>query len=825
MPNPETSNSDPSSFANVPFPQGQQGQSATDQFETWSPMVFGDGQPARWIPGSQANAALQHGGEFATKMTFQDGVNRWIPDSQKQAAIQHGGKIAPGFVASTTQDPSKTPPPPPEKGWFQRTGDAIGNNDVVREIGGDVHNMLDILTGEHPVQDLLGGVQGDPSGIKNPNAGWGSKIVANLAELLTGEGEAKAVMSAPVFAQRLAEVSKAAQTLGKYPKLMMAIKAGGEAGTQSLLQGKGAQQAAEDAATGAVAAPAVGATLEGAGNLVRKAVQKVAPRTVDVAGETIPVLANQVDREGTLTGATARETGAPEIEQAQQAGAQQAVENLAQKATRNSLDRLNLSRPQNAAAPGVPQLPAPEGAEPFQFTLEGTPTSEEDTGDLLHPARKKQIGTAYEERSNPQQFNRAQALEPYGITAESEGVPISDGLEDIPGREPKPSGETNSRGVRKVPVFQSLTESKPGSTPRQTTVSGGGNLTTTNPTEAATWLQQLDDIRNSSEYRKLPDAQRSQIDAAHKALEDQLGMYYSSPYAQRFAPVDVEGALQHVQTFGDAAAQLRAATEPVYQTLDRVSGGDFGKWRDASQAALRVIRNGTTIEGIENAETRYAEANARMNDIIDHNRGAVSQGDYQAIKAAYRDSYPLQQLHAVMERMMGGVTTEETASGLPRVFTGNVEALESFLSKDSNRADVQRVIGQDGIVNLKKLAVLMGDANSVRSTNTVLRETAKQLAMRMGHAGTGALIGGVVGHALGIGTEQGALGGALTADGMRAVLRYAATNPRIGNMVEFAATHKVDPNVYGPAIASAIAAVRGGGQQQQQEEEPQDANR
>jgi hypothetical protein len=790
VPNPETSNSTPSSFANVPFPQGQQGQSATDQFETWSPMVFGDGQPARWIPGSQANAALQHGGEFATKMTFQDGVNRWIPDSQKQAAIQHGGKVAPGFVASTTEDPSKTPPPQPEKGWFQRAGDAVGNNDVVREIGGDMHNMLDILTGNHPIADLAGGVQGDPSGIKNPDAGWGAKTVANLAELLSGEGEVKGAMNLPMLTAKLKEVIPAVQTLAKYPKLMMALRAGGEVGAQDLAQGKGAPQAAEDAAVGAVAAPAVGATLEGAGNLVRKAVQKVAPRTVQVAGEDIPVLANQVDRDGTLTGATARETGAPNIEQAQQAGTQQAVENLAQTATRNSLDRLNLSRPQNAAAPGVPQLAAPEGAEPFQFTLEGTPTSEEPTGELVQSAGKAPRH-AYQEpqyttgsRPTPRIGNEG------GINEGSAGGDIES------------AGQPEARGEQ---------------------ASGGGQLRTTNPNEAATWLQQLDDIRSSSDYRQLPEAQRTQIDAAHKALQDQLGMYYSSPYAQRFAPVDVDAALQHVQTFGDAAAQLRAATEPVYQTLDRVSNGDFGKWRDASQAALRVIRNGTTIEGIESAETRYAEANARMNDIIDRNRGAVSQGDYQAIKAAYRDSYPLQQLHAVMERMMGGVTTEETASGLPRVFTGNVEALENFLSKDTNRGDVQRVIGQEGITNLKKLAVLMGDANSARSTNTVLRETAKQLATRMGHAGTGAVIGGVVGHMLGIGAQEGALGGALTADGMRSVMRYAATNPRIGNMVEFAATHKVDPNVYGPAIASAIAAARGGGQQQEQPqgEEPQ----
>jgi hypothetical protein len=79
----------------------------------------------------------------------------------------------------------------------------------------------------------------------------------------------------------------------------------------------------------------------------------------------------------------------------------------------------------------------------------------------------------------------------------------------------------------------------------------------------------------------------------------------------------------------------------------------------------------------------------------------------------------------------------------------------------------------------------------------------------------------MVAHMLGLPWYEGVAAGAFATEGMRAILRDAMVNPRIGTLVDFAARNGVDPKIYAPLIARAIT-VPLQEQPQTEEEKPAD---
>jgi hypothetical protein len=75
-----------------------------------------------------------------------------------------------------------------------------------------------------------------------------------------------------------------------------------------------------------------------------KTLAKVAPKVETIAGETMPKLASQERGAATSAHSAARIENEPEIAGKQQAGGQQAIKNVARKATEDSINRVNASR-------------------------------------------------------------------------------------------------------------------------------------------------------------------------------------------------------------------------------------------------------------------------------------------------------------------------------------------------------------------------------------------------------------------------------------------------------------------------------------------------
>jgi hypothetical protein len=180
------------------------------------------------------------------------------------------------------------------------------------------------------------------------------------------------------------------------------------------------------------------------------------------------------------------------------------------------------------------------------------------------------------------------------------------------------------------------------------------------------------------------------------------------------------------------------------------------------------------------------------------------------MKTAWRYSKTLDNLHARLERMTNGITVEESERGAQRVMTGNTRELNNWLEASNdlgtrtNREDVEELLGQPGVDNIKKLTNLLAKADTARATTGVMRNFAEQLGRDMKKGG---MLGGVIGKLLGPGWAPGAAVGAVGGvgvTGVRALLKYAMSNPRLGDMVSYAAENKVAPQIYAPLLSRIV---------------------
>jgi hypothetical protein len=716
------------------------------------------------------------------------------PSHADDAAISKGGLF--GLAARVTKPIDEL-----GAGAIKSAGQVVGNIldffSAPRPIGNaapEQQTPLQQRTSQH-LKDAVNWLRtGDqPSGFLEHVGAIGEQVLELMGTdgLLKLAGRAPQAAEAVSGAMRAGEDLKNAQqitaTLARNPKIAGLLAIGLKATRDATMLGGQTYAHTEDPEQALLAAGTAGTLRFGAEGLGAAArwVQKVRPTAVDIAGVKIPVLAPQLNEAKMPIEGGAE--GAPEIAAEQQKGAQQVIGNVAKNATQTALDRVNQTRPAIAATTDAARmLPAPEGAQPFTFTLGGTPTAEEPTGQIAHPAGKVQQPAAF-----PPKFTTASGPEPVAGGEGTTGADVSTATA------PEARGET---------------------------VGGGGVLQTTNPATAESWLRQLEEVEQSSAFKSLKPAQQEAISAERERLADQLGMYHASPYAQHFGQVDTENALSHVRTFGDAADQIQAAVKPVYEKLDQVSNGDFNKYNQAAKQALRIMRSATSTDAYEAAEQRYREATGAIDDLINRHAGDVSTKDYSAAKMAWRDSSRLNELHSVFERMMNGITAEESDQGLSRVMTGRTKQLEAYLSKGQNREQIEGLIGTDGVTNLKKLTQLMSKANTNRQTVSAAREIYNRIAEHARVGGGGGLIGGAVAHWMGAPWYEGMLAGAATTEGIRAVMRDAMTNPRIGNLLDYAVEHGVSPSVYAPLIARAIVEPLEEPEPQQPEQTDQEEN-
>lgn len=588
--------------------------------------------------------------------------------------------------------------------------------------------------------------------------------------------------------EHLKQAQQAAQVLKNNPKLAGLVTVGLKASKEAAMQA--AQTYAHTEDTGqALAAGAVGGGMhmggEAAAAGLSKAAQwarRVGPQVLDIAGEKVPALASQLNERGVPieTGAAA----APKIGQAQQMAGPAVVESVAKSAARNAIDRINATRVYETNPARL--LPAAAEGEPPTFTVGlGGKGVERQEGELMQSAAKRPQAAF----KQPQYVTgSAPTRRPLGMVEEG---PLT---QSAAAQRP-----TSVEGQMGADISTATTPE-----PRQDILGGTPSMKTNDPAEAEGWLSQLKKAQEHPLYDKLPQAQKDALEESRRNLEHQLGMYHASQptnYPLRM-PVDMESAVGQVRDFGDAADQIKGAARPVFANFDSASSGELNDQFSKYNQALRNMRTATGA-GYDQAEKEMNEADQAINNLMTAHAGNVSRDEYQTARMAWRDASRLDQLHTVVSRMMNGVTAKEAAETGATQFmrrdVAHTRALENFLSKSQNRAQLEGLIGTDGVQNLKNMTKLLSSPQLAGATKETLMNVARELGK---HAAISS-IGAAAAHFLGVPATVGASAGAMTA-GMRYVMHAAVTDPRVGQLLEYAARQGVDKKVYAPLIARTI---------------------
>lgn len=625
-------------------------------------------------------------------------------------------------------------------------------------------------------------------------AGKSGYGLENIIEFMAGDELLKELS----LGEKLTKIAPILKVLEKYPRLQDAlhigIRQGAVGGTEALGHGDTPGQAAASAAVTGGAGGAAELAIPAVGQGIKNLIEKIRPGTAEIAGETVPVLASQKPgAKGIATKVTTDH--APAVAEAQQEGGQAAVKNIAQRATRNALDKVNAVRRTAPITDPSRMLSAPADAKPFEFHIEG-PAPEESVDGSIAPEGTKNdtyIATGGRKVQVPNENFR-----PGGEQGSEEA--LGSGAHTAPVRSITGGATKTANNWMVVPP-----EAGSGA---EDVARGGGKLVTQDPKAAQAALSRLEDLAGSEDrpasqtFKDLPKEQQQQVTAARDSLREQLGMYHAGDgLYPHFDPVDTKAAIEHVGDFGEAADQIEASVKPIYQKLDQVSEGKFTALRAQAKAATKVMFAPGSVEAYEKALASKGEAEQGIQELFNRHSGSVSRPELQSANTAWRDASTLNTIHATVEGAFRGAPKDIADTlGTNRILRGN--SLETRLNRmlqKTPQADIERVIGKDGLENLYRVSHLLSKPETAVGTQNAIKQIAKHLT----RAGRGAAIGGLLGHIVGVPIE-GALAGAGAEDAVRYVFRQAAINPRIGILIDRAVRHNVDPKIFAPLIAASI---------------------
>lgn len=288
-----------------------------------------------------------------------------------------------------------------------------------------------------------------------------------------------------------------------------------------------------------------------------------------------------------------------------------------------------------------------------------------------------------------------------------------------------------------------------------------------------------------------------------------------------FEPVDAQAHAAEVNSFGDGAEKLRAAADPVYKKIDTATGGQFAELQADRAAGYRT-----------NDPAKIAKAEDGIDAMFAKKPAGISGEDYAAAKSAWRDSKVLDKLHSATEGAFNGISEEMAAQPgtsqrllKPGDSGGGTlqKRIGTLMAKPKMAADVERVIGKEGVTNLYRASHLVSTPEIAAETQRLAEEVAKQFpapkvpnetakAVRdVGARALGTGVGAAMGHAADVPYWISGPAGAGAAEVTRYVLRKMVTSPRIGQLMEFAIKSKVAPKVAAGLIAGEIQRERGQG--------------
>jgi hypothetical protein len=271
--------------------------------------------------------------------------------------------------------------------------------------------------------------------------------------------------------------------------------------------------------------------------------------------------------------------------------------------------------------------------------------------------------------------------------------------------------------------------------------------------------------------------------------------------------------VNHVTSFDEAAQHIAKAATTDYDELSAraslLRGEDVGaKVKDLNQA---VSDSGT------NMGKRAAAKEELFNylDSIDDPRYPDSLRDIATrARNTSKMQFMAEDLHKIANAYSHASPESAAAAGEPYTLNAPGEPGQDMMGllrnfeQDYGRQDAQQLLGKDGLDNLYKIAKVTGDATHSQNADNILMQVLK--GAHQGQKGKW-IAGGMLGEITGMGFVKGAmalksLGAAKGgAEAAMPYLKYQiATNPRLGNLLTYAARKGVSTPYASKLLSLAI---------------------
>jgi hypothetical protein len=762
----------------------------------------------------------------------------------------------PGFTAGG--QPPTTTTPSAAASWLSKPADTLEEaKGLIKGAGHTAAGLLEMFAdapagvpGGGQTPEVAAGLHRVADAIRSRTVIHGAhqqegNIAESVAELLAApEVDAEGLATKiPALSEHLAQGSKIAKFLESNAPVARAVRvgldamkgatrAGAEQGAQTYIKtgGEDPEAAAEAAKTGATFGGAIGAGASALGETAN-AIEAARTTSRNLAGANFPV--NPKTGDLYLKPAAQGDPATQAVEQA--------TGNIGKTAVAKSLLRSNAERAPETPPVTAPSrmLPAPADSTPgFKTPMPGetTPTGE---GQLLFPARKKQIG-------NRTVAGKGSATAPTAAPYNASSFQYGD-AEPLP--EVSDLGNQPS-GSHREPILQYLTSPKPGSEANvvtDTPMGGAGVHILTSDGQASSvgkaraQLAQYESILNDPEtVNEMGVRQHQQLLNAHADLSDQLSRYDNYAASQpHFPEHDVMGAVQNTETLGQAGQVLKAAHGPFWQKADDASGGAFSNLREQEKFLEKKIYGPNPTGNLSDLQQQLADNQKAQMDFFDTHRAQFSPQEWQTARDGYQDGLVLTNLDNLIQSHFNGVTrAEETASAarggkLNRIFDpsqGFNQQLENFYNKGTNRDVLKRTIGPDHMLDLKEMGQLFETAERQKATKSLLEQVGAAYRRHRYMGGSvGAGIGGTVGYGIGhgIGAAAGGAVGAgvapIISGTTTGVLHYIgdklASDPQFLKSFTYAVRNGVSPRFAAPLLATRIMSETSNQPSMQQREE------
>lgn len=323
---------------------------------------------------------------------------------------------------------------------------------------------------------------------------------------------------------------------------------------------------------------------------------------------------------------------------------------------------------------------------------------------------------------------------------------------------------------------------------------------------------------------KIPVAPEAAVAAASPTAQassrayGQLARDAIAPHLEALnsAPKLTEDTLATTHDLTGAADRMQQKVlNPLYDTLNTATGGKFRTLNSEVQQAQKAARSGMPAD-----VDAYRNKLAEMDNLLDNETGgAVPKNYVQKIKAAWTQSYMLDDLGDMWDRNLNGAPGASKVSQEQRGLNGNgLMADIQRAVKIHGRDRIETALGPGRLENFEDIARWNQTNAKRRAFNIGLQEVASNmpegkaaLAEKAKTAGRAVAphiiagaVGGAVGHATGIGGWEGMAAGEVGYAAVQKALNAIKMNPQIGKNFMFALESGATAKKYGPFIATMI---------------------